>query len=328
MVEGFPSRALERFRRLTGQASRPALDRYLAATLREAFAVPGCPLCRLLEEKERRLLPALLWEHVNDPITAEQLAVSRGFCWEHTWALVPAGAAVHSHLGVAILLERILRDVFRSCPDRAALDRWLRPRAACLVCAWLASAEDGLLATAAELTRQHPALLRDAPALLCQQHATALGGLLPDFPWSTWQARVGRERHARSRLEALANEVGRRPWYLPRPALLPALCPSCLAERPGRGRLWAWLHVFWQSPSPDIPLEPCLGHAATADHPDWRHQLAALLDDLAVFVAAHDYRFHGTLTAAQRASWLRAVVRLVGVVPAAGAHERWSTGTV
>ena len=318
-----------RIGRFLVRSHRPAIDRYLAATLRESFGEPGCPLCRLLEGKERRALEAILWEQVNDPATADRLAAARGFCWEHSWALVPAGAAVHSHLGVAILLERLLRLAFRSGPARNGLAGWLRPVAPCPVCEWLGQAEKTLLSATTQLVQQDPSLVYRQPGLLCRPHATALAELLSDFPWTAWHERVEHERVSWSSLELLQHDVGRRPWYVPRPAALPAVCPHCLAEQPGHDRRWSWLRAFWQPPLADCSLEVCLGHAAASDHAvPWYEELTALLDDVTAFIAAHDYRFRGTLDVAQRGSWLRAIARLVGTVPAAGPHERTQCMTV
>lgn len=310
------------FRELLPRNQRAALDRYLAATIEEAFAVPGCPLCYLLAQKERRSLESLLWEQVNDPMTAERLAAARGFCWEHTWALVPAGAAVHSHLGVAILLERILRDAYRSSPTLQSLERWLVPEEPCPICQWLAAAEETLLWTTAELARHDPGLLLEQVGILCRPHAMALAHLAPALSWAAWETRVAHTRPRWSHLERLAHDAGRRPWYLPQPATLPECCPHCLSAPPQRDRLWVWFLHQREPDAEGAALESCLGHAGGKDFLRFRAALAELLDDLAAFIAAADYRFRGGLTQGQRSSWLRAIARLVGTVPSAGAHER------
>ncbi len=313
---------VDRFRELLARGQRTSLDRYLAATVQEAFAEPGCPLCRLLSQKERRSLESLLWEQVNDPMTADRLAAARGFCWEHTWALVPAGAAVHSHLGVAILLERILRDAYRHGQTPHSLERWLVPEDPCPICEWLATAEESLLWATAELASHDPRLLLEQPGVLCRPHAAALVRLTSAFPWDVWETRVAHLRPRWSHLEQLAHDVGRRPWHLPQPAALPECCPHCLATLPQRDRTWAWF-LHQREPSAEgIALEPCLGHAGAEDFLHCRVALAELLDDLAAFIAAADYRFRGELTPGQRSSWLRAIARLVGTVPSAGVHER------
>ncbi|MCS7050227.1 MAG: hypothetical protein NZL87_01280 [Thermomicrobium sp.] len=309
------------FRALLPRGPRAQLDRSLAATVAEAFAEPGCPLCRLLSEKERRSLESLLWEQVNDPMTADRLAAARGFCWEHTWALVPAGAAVHSHLGVAILLERLLRSAYRQGTTAHLLDRWLQPDEPCPVCEWLAVAEETLVWATAELAGQDAELLLQRPGLLCRPHARAIAQIAPNLPWNAWDERIARLRPRWSHLERLEHDAGRRPWFLPQPATLPECCPDCLMSEPQHDRLWAWFLHQRDATTEGVSWERCLGHAANDFLPS-RAALAQLLDDLAAFIAAADHRFRGELTPGQRSSWLRAITRSVGTVPAAGAHER------
>jgi hypothetical protein len=67
--------------------------------IREAFGQPGCPFCRLLARSADRYLDAVLWEQVNDTTVRSELNQARGYCPQHGWMLVRAGAA----LGVAIL---------------------------------------------------------------------------------------------------------------------------------------------------------------------------------------------------------------------------------
>ncbi len=56
--------------------------------LRDAFAQPGCPLCRLEARVAERYLDFLLWERVNDPDLRQNLRQARGFCRDHAWMLV------------------------------------------------------------------------------------------------------------------------------------------------------------------------------------------------------------------------------------------------
>lgn len=324
-----PPAVLDRFRRWRRGRDSGLVDRYLLATLEEAFAEPGCPLCRLLARKERRSLEALLWEQVNDPLTAERIARARGFCWEHAWALVPAGAAVHSHLGVAIVVERVLRQALQAW-RAGALDRWWTPQAPCPVCVWLGEAEETLVLATATLVRRNPALLATRPGLLCRPHAMALAACRAGVSLADWEERVARELLDWSHHERLAHEAGRCPWFLPHPSVVPETCPACLAEPPRPGRLWAWL-ADASDRSAQVRSRwtvSCLGHALADGRSPAVDELASLVDDLAAFVRAADYRFRGQLTVAQRASWLRALARLVGTVPAAGVHERRSWETV
>lgn len=70
----------------------------------EAFAQSGCPLCRLLNRSADRYLDAVLWELVNDHEVRAELNQARGYCQQHGWLLVRAGAA----LGVAILMRDVI----------------------------------------------------------------------------------------------------------------------------------------------------------------------------------------------------------------------------
>jgi hypothetical protein len=78
--------------------------------IREALGQPGCPLCRLLTRDADRQLDAVLWELVNDPDARTELNQARGYCQQHGWMLVRAGAAV----GVAILMRDVVRTLLET----------------------------------------------------------------------------------------------------------------------------------------------------------------------------------------------------------------------
>ena len=89
--------------------------------IREAFGQPGCPLCRLLARSADRYLDAVLWEQVNDIGVRSELNQARGYCPQHGWLLVRAGAA----LGVAILTRGVVKtllDVLASNPIQDEAD--------------------------------------------------------------------------------------------------------------------------------------------------------------------------------------------------------------
>jgi hypothetical protein len=73
--------------------------------IREAFGQSGCPFCRLLSRSADRYLDAVLWEMVNDTAVRDELNQARGYCQQHSWMLVRAGAA----LGVAILTRDVIK---------------------------------------------------------------------------------------------------------------------------------------------------------------------------------------------------------------------------
>lgn len=82
------------------------------ANVKHAMRQPGCPLCRLCREAERRYLENLLWENVNDPATRAQWAAGLGFCPRHAWQLQRIEAHRYGDgLGNAILYEDLLQRV-------------------------------------------------------------------------------------------------------------------------------------------------------------------------------------------------------------------------
>ncbi len=48
---------------------------------------PGCPICRIRKEYERRYLDNLLLEHVIEGETQRNIAASLGYCDKHTWEM-------------------------------------------------------------------------------------------------------------------------------------------------------------------------------------------------------------------------------------------------
>jgi hypothetical protein len=52
-----------------------------------ALRLPGCPICRLHQQKEILYVQRLLSERVNDGLTLSEFASSRGWCSQHAWLL-------------------------------------------------------------------------------------------------------------------------------------------------------------------------------------------------------------------------------------------------
>jgi len=73
--------------------------------IREALGQGGCSFCRLLHKSADRNLDAVLWEMVNDGEIRAELNRARGYCQQHGWMLVRAGAG----LGVAILMRDVVK---------------------------------------------------------------------------------------------------------------------------------------------------------------------------------------------------------------------------
>lgn len=78
--------------------------------LLEAFAGPGCAICRLLAVSADKLVDSILYEGVNDVPTREQLNAARGYCQSHAQLLIRAGGA----LGTTIMMDGILKLLLRT----------------------------------------------------------------------------------------------------------------------------------------------------------------------------------------------------------------------
>lgn len=77
--------------------------------LLEAFARPGCAVCRLLAESADKLVDAILYEGVNDIPTRQSLNEARGYCGPHAELMVRSGSA----LGVTIMMDGVLKMLLR-----------------------------------------------------------------------------------------------------------------------------------------------------------------------------------------------------------------------
>ncbi len=73
--------------------------------LQEVLAQPGCPLCFLRYDTERRYFDTLFYELVNDYETRQKVIHSGGFCPEHTAFIFQER---HSVLGIAIIYHDLL----------------------------------------------------------------------------------------------------------------------------------------------------------------------------------------------------------------------------
>ena len=90
--------------------------------LLDAFAEPGCPVCRRLEQGALKALDALLYEQVNDPLTRRRLVRSHGLCNWHAWLLPRVQS---SALGVAVIYHHLLKEALKQLQ---ATMREIRPR--------------------------------------------------------------------------------------------------------------------------------------------------------------------------------------------------------
>jgi hypothetical protein len=78
--------------------------------LRDALALPGCPICRLAARAVGSYLDTLLWEMVTDPESRRDIREAQGFCHQHAWRLVRGGPS----LGAVIITHDVLRHTLRA----------------------------------------------------------------------------------------------------------------------------------------------------------------------------------------------------------------------
>jgi hypothetical protein len=86
--------------------------------LRDAMALPGCPICRLNVRAAESFIDGLLWEMVNDPDARQDIRQAQGFCHNHAWEMVRQGAS----LGASIIVHDVLKHVIQ------ATEKSVRPR--------------------------------------------------------------------------------------------------------------------------------------------------------------------------------------------------------
>jgi hypothetical protein len=78
--------------------------------LLEAFAKPGCAVCRQLSTSADKLIDSILYEGVNDVPTRDAFNKALGYCLPHSQLMIRAGAA----LGVTIMVDNILKILLRA----------------------------------------------------------------------------------------------------------------------------------------------------------------------------------------------------------------------
>lgn len=128
--------------------------------LTEAFAEPGCPVCRMLRRDVSRLLNSILYEYSTDRGMQARFRASRGLCAKHGNQLSQNNNA----LGIAVLYEQSLHEILEvtsgaARPERpkrgigrlfsggggAALADALEPTQVCLACETHTSREAGYI---------------------------------------------------------------------------------------------------------------------------------------------------------------------------------------
>jgi hypothetical protein len=339
----------------------------LTAQLLDALARPGCPLCRVETITTGHHLEALLDERVTLPDAHHALLASRGFCGEHTWALPSAALAAQSSRGAALLYAPLVLDLLRHWPNPTIQRRWFVPDEPCPLCRILVGTAPAYRAELAHLLRQGAG---DALASgLCQPHLRLMTPHVEAQIAATLLATAERVRSEGTAHARLALLVGAPPPSLPAEQGCP-VCAAAMAaaratpETTGLCRAHTWVRFAEDHRVPatadvggagDCPAcraahvamdaalatrQPayrlCLGHLAQSFGRDWLEpdlafwSLVQLQRDLTRYIDGGKATFTGTLTAAERRSWLTALARFGGEVPGAGltpagasAPSRW-----
>ncbi len=178
--------------------SSPKFVMYFEAL--QAFAEPGCPVCRLVQQSSRRAVEALLSEQVNDPDTRWTLVASRGFCAGHSWMLADVQG---SHLGVALIGRHLLAEALKALEaapsrsvrrwqrllkravagDRQSLPEWWRQGRGCPLCARMERTERDRLVLLLDYfgEAEFAAAWAHSPGL-CLPHVCRACEVAPDHP--------------------------------------------------------------------------------------------------------------------------------------------------
>jgi len=174
----------------------------------EALEKPGCPICRLVESAERKVIENILYEYVNDPGVRGEIRRSWGLCTHHAWlflrlALSPETAGM---LGAAIIYEDVVSELIeRLSRGEVPLDD-----VDCPVCRAARETEDIYVA---EFTRCYNesqgfrSLYAQSPAILCRHHlALVLQGLGEEARNALLEQQRAKLMDVRKRLESLINK--------------------------------------------------------------------------------------------------------------------------
>lgn len=330
----------------------------LTARLLDALVQPGCPLCRVEAVTAQHHLEALLDERLTLPDAHQRLLASRGFCAEHSWALLPAALAAQSARGIALLYAPLLNDLLRHWLDPTLRQRWLRPERPCPVCQILDRTVPAYRTEFIYLLQRRS----DPPAsALCLPHLAALAPHIPPDTGAHLATAAGNARQRGTPAERLALLVGARPAH-PFPA--DPTCPVCAAATAaaratraveGICRYHAW-DAFTSGRADFVAAVAaasgaaegcpacraadaavgaalatrqsahrlCLGHLRQSLAADWLDtgvafwSLIQLQRDITRFINGGRATFVGSLTATERQSWHTAIRRFGGEAPGAG----------
>jgi|GEM_PF-894550 hypothetical protein len=92
--------------KIFGKKQRQSIEKHtLYFELTDACASKNCPVCFLIEKKERQYIESIFYEYVNDPAMRTNLRQSQGLCAAHVNLFLALGDA----LGLAILADDLVR---------------------------------------------------------------------------------------------------------------------------------------------------------------------------------------------------------------------------
>jgi hypothetical protein len=191
--------------------ARTGADVHLA----DAFARPGCPLCRERRRTEAAYLESILAESVNDIPFRQALDAGRGFCRVHARAVLAADRARAGSLGGAILLRATLVARLRDLEAIHDAGSWSRGRRAgeasrppaCLACRRVAETDAGVVDGLVRLAEDPGWAEAAAAAPFCLDHLVALVDRRSVPAW--WppieERQLDRLRDIRDRLDRFAH---------------------------------------------------------------------------------------------------------------------------
>ena len=183
--------------------------------LGDAFALPGCPLCRERARVGGAYLESILAESVNDVPFRAALDAGRGFCRRHAGAVLAADRRRSGTLGAAILLRATLVTRLRDLESvheaggrtRARKSAEAARPPACPACGREADWEEGVVEGLVRLAEDPAWAEATATAPFCLEHLVALRDRRTVPTW--WPAierrQLERLRDLRDRLERFAH---------------------------------------------------------------------------------------------------------------------------
>ncbi len=183
--------------------------------LADAFALPGCPLCRERARTEIAYLESILSESVNDIPFRRTLDAGRGFCSTHARAVLVADRGRSGTLGAAILLRATLVARLRDLEAAHEAGGWTRARRSgdaarppdCPACRRTAESGAALVEGLVRMAEDAAWAEAVSTAPFCLDHLVALMDRRTVPTW--WPPIEGRQlerlRDLRDRLERFAH---------------------------------------------------------------------------------------------------------------------------